>query len=157
MTLSMTHNLQARWEAKIMPEPNSGCWLWTGAWSDNGYGVLQVNNVAQYAHRISYELHKGEIGSGLYIDHRCSVRCCVNPDHLDAVTPGENVIRTAQRGRAKNQYLGQTHCFRGHPLNENNVYIPPSGGGRWCRECQRIRKRENRQKHRERKRNATNL
>src|SRR5690349_14827083 len=114
--------IEVRFWEKIAPEPNSGCWLWVGAVNDRGYG--QISNEAPsrkkiYAHRFSYELHKGPIQSGLDLDHLCRVRCCVNPDHLEPVTRLENV-RRGDDG-AKNR--GKTHCPQGHPYSGHNLII----------------------------------
>lgn len=76
-----------------IPEPNSGCWLWFGATTERGYGVVVANGRSIRAHRISYETAKGQIPEGLVLDHLCRVHCCVNPDHLEAVTQLENVRR----------------------------------------------------------------
>lgn len=71
----------------VMPEPNSGCWLWLGnLCSDAGHGRCGE----QYAHRYSYELHFSEIPSGHEIHHRCRMPNCVNPDHLEAITQREH-------------------------------------------------------------------
>lgn len=78
---------------KITPEPNSGCWLWTGFVHPSGYGVIRTGNKNTYAHRCSYELFVGAVPEGLQLDHICRVRCCVNPAHLEPVTPQENVLR----------------------------------------------------------------
>ena len=76
--------LQERFEEKVVRVPWSGCWLWTGQLA-NGYGIIhdggRVSKVRK-AHRISYEMHKGAIPSGLCVLHRCDVPCCVNPEHL---------------------------------------------------------------------------
>lgn len=53
------------------------------------------------AHRVSYELHIGEIPGNLQIDHLCSVRLCVNPAHLEAVTLAENVRRAQKKRRER--------------------------------------------------------
>lgn len=73
----------------IHVEPNSGCWLWLGADNGCGYGKFR----GRYAHRISFELAKGNIPARMHLDHKCRVRCCVNPDHLEPVTNAENARR----------------------------------------------------------------
>lgn len=103
-----------RFMARVVPEPNSGCWLWDGACLTNGYGRFsptQRRHEFVYAHRFSYEMHVGAIPDGMVIDHLCRVRCCVNPDHLEAVTRGENV----RRGDAPSHVSRRTGiCKRGH-------------------------------------------
>lgn len=77
-----------------IPEPNSGCWLWIGSERESGgYGFIVRNGRSTAAHRVSYEMAKGPIPEGLVIDHLCRVHCCVNPDHLEAVTQLVNVRR----------------------------------------------------------------
>lgn len=78
-----------------IPEPNTGCWLWLGAVNEHQYGVrcLPAGKKTK-AHRISYEMAKGPIPDGLVIDHLCRMKCCVNPDHLEAVTQSINVTRS---------------------------------------------------------------
>ena len=45
------------------------------------------------AHRLYYERRKGAIPPDRQIDHLCRVPACVNPDHLEPVTPAENIRR----------------------------------------------------------------
>ena len=84
------------YSSKIVPEPNSGCWFWVGGMSTRDYGVIYTSRGHNIrAHRVAYEMTKGSIPAGLVIDHLCRVHCCVNPDHLEAVTQAENVRRGA--------------------------------------------------------------
>src|ERR1035437_5379402 len=68
------------------------CWLWTGC-KVRGYGQVTIFYKRFYAHRLSFEAAKGKIPEGLEIDHLCHVKNCVNPDHLEAVTPKSNMKR----------------------------------------------------------------
>jgi hypothetical protein len=115
------------WE-KVIPEPNSGCWLWMGALIGNGYGLLgggPRGSKALFAHRFSWELHNGLVPDGLWVLHRCDVRHCVNPAHLFLGDRTENIRDMYAKGRA----LCQQHPERmahgvGHPnarLNDENV------------------------------------
>jgi hypothetical protein len=78
---------------RLTPEPNTGCWLWLGSDSGNGYGKVSVSGHDEMVHRLVWELIVGLIPEGLQLDHRCRVRRCCYPGHLEPVTPRENTIR----------------------------------------------------------------
>ncbi len=82
-----------RIQDKYVKQSGFGCWLWIGSTTQKGYGEIRYFGKLYMAHRITYEYFKGEIPSGLQIDHLCRTRNCVNPDHLEAVTLQENVKR----------------------------------------------------------------
>lgn len=117
-------------EDRYEPEPNSGCWLWTGPLR-MGYGICRLigSRRNHQAHRVIYEQQLGEIPLGLELDHRCRNPQCVNPGHLDPVTHLENVRRTG-RGMKPN-------CKHGHAYTPENTYRQKRGF-RVCRTCQRI-------------------
>lgn len=69
------------------------CWIWRKAVNQFGYGKVVRNGKQLYAHRAYYFEMVGPLESGLFLDHLCRVRCCVNPDHLEAVSSGENTRR----------------------------------------------------------------
>ena len=139
-------SLAEKFIAQAMPEPNTGCWIWCGRLAVSGYGTIYNEGKNVLAHRVSYEISKGKIPDGLHVDHRCSNRWCVNPDHLDAVTQAENGRRTAQRGRCKSHNSLKTHCPYGHPYSGDNLYTKPNGE-RVCVTCRNDAQRKKYKSH----------
>lgn len=77
----------------------SGCWNWIG-WKDLlGYGRFWFLGNSRFAHRVSYILFVGPIPEGLFILHSCDNPSCVNPAHLRAGTPQDNMDDAYTRGR----------------------------------------------------------
>ena len=77
-----------------------GCWEWTGAISDFGYGVFYCHNDKYMAHRVAYSLAIGSISFGLCICHTCDNPGCVNPKHLFLGTHQDNMDDMAAKGRS---------------------------------------------------------
>lgn len=111
-----------------------GCWIWTGGGTGNGHGVY--NTIAgllntHVAHRQIYQLFEGKVPKTQQVDHLCRVPRCVNPHHLEPVTPKENIARALEH---------KATCVNGHPYTEENRI--PNGEWTRCRICHRDRERE---------------
>jgi hypothetical protein len=121
----------------------SGCWQWLGPKNCYGYGTAKMFNVRRMAHRLAYELFRGEIPEGKCLDHVCRKRDCVNPEHLRVVTNRENLFAPRSQSPAKVN-SEKTHCPRGHEYTpENTFHAKGLRGGRVCRTCRHDRwKRE---------------
>ena len=119
------------------------CWIWVGAFRRkiHGYGAFALrHDKLLSAHRFAYEVCKGKIPKSKHIDHLCSETKCVNPRHLEAVTPRVNCLRSG--GVAANN-ARKTKCHLGHKFSRNNtyVYVSKKTGKRLrqCRACCCIR------------------
>jgi hypothetical protein len=117
------------------------CWIWTGAVSSSGYGVIGRGRKGEgfaFTHRAAWELLVGAIPPDLILDHLCRVKTCCNPDHLEPVTRAENARRGARGpGWAARQI---THCVHGHEFTAANTMICRTQ--RRCRTCDRARDRK---------------
>lgn len=97
-----------RLEAKI--NKTTSCWLWEGTISRSGYGVVRSGNKQKVAHRAIYLELVGEIPEGMFLDHICHVRHCVNPEHLRIVTRAQNMQNLKPKSRTS--YSGRRGVYR---------------------------------------------
>ncbi len=129
-----------------MQSPYLGpCWVWSGALTA-GYGCLETKRVrdgSRLAHRIAYELVRGEITDET-LDHLCRNPRCVNPAHLEPVSQREN----KRRGESGRNMRERTHCPQGHAYDELNTRIARDGH-RVCITCSRQTSREYARRQRE--------
>lgn len=129
--------LPPRFWDKVVPEPNTGCWLWTGALDGHGYGQLRVDGRAHLAHRLAYRAARGAHPPGLELDHLCRTPLCSNPHHMEAVSHRENMLRGNTIGA---RFAARDACSAGHPFDEIQSYT--NKYGRICRTCRQRRSKE---------------
>jgi hypothetical protein len=124
------------------------CWNWGGCVLRGGYGQFWDGTKKIYAHRYSYQIHRGPIPEGLVVDHLCRNRKCVNPEHLEAVSASENIRRGdfARVPGSDSRFTGvgirKSHCIRGHNLEENATHTKGNPNFRRCRICNIIHQKK---------------
>lgn len=138
----------ARFWRSVNTKTETGCWLWTGRLCGGGYGRFSAFSRLRSAHRLAWCLLRGPIAEGLTLDHRCRVRSCVNPDHLDPVSMRENTLRGLGFAAVN---VRKTHCPKGHPLSGDNLRREPKGGNRRCVICTRAAQRTRQKRYLARK------
>lgn len=142
-----TKSMSERLLGKCIPEPNTGCWLWTACLTPQGYGKLTVQHRTVVASRAAYEAFIGPIPPDMFVCHRCDVRACINPSHLFVGTRQDNMDDMVRKGRSplgeRNASSRKTACPRGHPYS--GVYL----GQRVCRPCARAASRRYEERLRE--------
>lgn len=155
--------LRKRFFLYVHPEPNTGCWLWSGGYCKGGYGAFSVRKGDRWgqvkASHVSLALDGRPLPSHLIACHSCDFPPCVNPDHLFSGTYKDNNIDCVQKKRRGKRpqlvappiktWLGvyREICCRGHLVTGDNVYLTP-GGYDECRACRILRKEAFDQKRR---------
>lgn len=136
----MLEQLPRRFRDKI--NISGGCWVWTAAITNNGYGRVKIKGKTVVAHKAVFQLLVGPVRDGLTLDHKCRNRACVNPDHLEPVTMRVNVLRGETITGANSR---KSHCHVGHPLAGDNLFIR-NDGRRRCKTCEAASQRKLRSK-----------
>jgi hypothetical protein len=94
-------SLQERFNRSYDINKEIGCWEWNRALNVKGYGHMRMDHKNILAHRLAYELYKGEITNSLCVCHSCDNPKCVNPAHLWLGTKKDNNKDMLQKGRGR--------------------------------------------------------
>jgi hypothetical protein len=104
-----TATLEERFYRLLGPTPGDDeCWVWPRSVRQSkgvhqivgNYGRMGIGgNRSDYAHRVSYQIHHGEIPSDLHVLHSCDNPPCVNPAHLRLGTQSDNISESVAKGR----------------------------------------------------------
>lgn len=140
--------LRERIRSNVAYEPMSGCWIWMGAVTEQGYGRAVTSKATpkiQTAHRLSWHAFHGAIPNGACVLHKCDTTSCVNPWHLFLGSNKDNTADMIAKGRHPMRGRERAvFCIRGHEQTEANSchYTRRNGrAGRNCRPCKLESKR----------------
>lgn len=123
--------------ARVVIDPGTGCWLWTGARCSGGYAIARLDGRTQRVGRWLLVTH-GCMPAGYVVDHVCRERACVAPAHLEAVSPRLNWARGESPSA---RWHRENRCHRGHDLLPPGAITVYRGGQRLCTACVRLRRR----------------
>lgn len=114
----------------------NGCRIWQGVVNRKGYGSTSFESKHWMTHRLIYALVFGPIPKDMFICHTCDTPACCEPSHFflgDHLVNQRDMIEKRRHFRNK-----RTHCWRGHPLSGENLYVTAKGH-RVCKTCGRIK------------------
>lgn len=115
----------------------TGCIEFNGYRCADGYGQVWDGARTLGAHVAAWQILVGPVTEGHHLHHLCENPPCVNPTHLESVTPEEH----------RKRHL-KTHCIHGHEFTPETTLVLRSGA-RTCRICKRSQERERRRRKRE--------
>ena len=143
-----------RIDSRVVLNPSTGCWLFTGYLGQDGRPRIQVERdgkrTSTTVYREVWKHYNGRVPGGLELDHACRVRHCVRPDkdHVRAVTHRENLKNSTSRS---GDAMRREVCIRGHAYTDSNTRWKLSRSGGPARECRACRAQSMRERRKERR------
>ncbi|KKL61408.1 hypothetical protein LCGC14_2195600 [marine sediment metagenome] len=132
-----------RFWAKV--DTSADCWEWTaGTTVRGGYGWFNTGSAPMVAYRVAWLFLRGDIPSGLELDHLCRNRACCNPAHLSPATNRENIMAPGSQAFVK-LHKDKVCCSKC-----GGAYTRQKDGTRTCRRCRAARERARKAANRDR-------
>ena len=120
--------IRQRFDDKYVPDPMSGCWLWTAKTHACGYGIISINNRPELAHRVSVKLSGRDV-AGKVVRHKCDNPACVNPDHLLTGSQSDNMAdKVAKDRQQKGERCHQSNLTQADIKHIRSVAVKGFGG-----------------------------
>lgn len=137
-------DIVARLESYYYPEPNTGCFIWTGAVDKQGRGYISFGGKTYKAHKLMFQLEFGYLPKDKLLHHICHHSFCGNPRHLLPVSnvqhyklePKKQIHALKWQEASAKAKREKQSCFRGHLYTVDNTYITPKRT-RVCKTCQK--------------------
>jgi hypothetical protein len=115
---------------RTMPIPFSGCFIWLSDVYGTGYGRIYIKRRAVRTHRMMWELVHGPIPTGMFVCHKCDVRCCINPDHLFLGTCLDNTRDKERKGRGRQRRGSESGKAKLNETQVAEILVDPRGCAR---------------------------
>lgn len=97
-------SLPDRFWAKVHTEPNTGCWLWSGAIRSTP--VFWLNGRNTCAARLT--IGDVSLEAGSFLERTCNVDCCINPRHARISSLSSLRLTTNRRTPLRDRLLSKS-------------------------------------------------
>lgn len=104
-------------------EKGKDCWKWTGTANGKGYGVVNMGNGLEYAHRWAFFALVGDLRPGQRLYNTCENRLCVRPEHWSTerpITHNGMQYKPVKKGRPGNFKLSDAQVQAIHAIAQNS-------------------------------------
>jgi hypothetical protein len=99
-----------------------GCWLTDLLTLKNGKTQISIEGKMKSTHRVVYEIDKGEIPDGMYVNYTCQNPGCINPDHLFLSSSKREYKKVDIQQRLEGHIIDKSCCWITDLASNNQGY-----------------------------------